>query len=219
MPGPRRSTRHWLRLGLALLTFVAAFAVPLRTPLSTRLVLAYWLATSLYAALICRVMARPTRQEMMAYVRHHGSRSWVPIVTAGCLSLASLVLLVYLGAGVSGQPSVRGFHVFVSLAAMLVTWMIMNGVFAMRYAALYYAPLADDLATPRRGLSFPDHELVPDYWDFVYYAFTIGMCYQTSDVLLTSPEMRRQTLVHAIFAFLYVAGILSMLFGTVSNYL
>ena len=113
----------------------------------------------------------------------------------------------------------RGFHLIVSLAAMLVTWMVMNSVFAMRYAALYYAPLADDPDRPRGGLSFPDHDLVPDYWDFVYYAFTIGMCYQTSDVALTSPEMRHQTLVHAIFAFLYVAGILSMLFGTVSNYL
>jgi uncharacterized membrane protein len=66
---------------------------------------------------------------------------------------------------------------------------------------------------PRRGLNFPDTDLVPDYWDFPYYTFTIGMCYQTSDVSLAGPEMRRQTLLHGLFGFLYVAGILSMLFG------
>jgi len=68
-------------------------------------------------------------------------------------------------------------------------------------------------ATFQRGLAFPGERDIIDYWDFIYYSFTIAMCFQTSDISITSPFMRRLTIVHAIFSFLFVL----LLFGMMVN--
>ncbi len=68
----------------------------------------------------------------------------------------------------------------------------------------------------RKGLSFPTDE-PPDYWDFLYYAFTIAMCFQTSDVTVCSRSMRRITLVHAVISFLYVTAILGLVINILAN--
>lgn len=56
-----------------------------------------------------------------------------------------------------------------------------------------------------------------DVWDFIYYAFTIAMCYQTSDVSITSPSMRRLTIGHAIFSFLFVLLLFGMVVNIIAN--
>jgi uncharacterized membrane protein len=68
----------------------------------------------------------------------------------------------------------------------------------------------------KKGLEFPNDDL-PDYWDFLYYAFTIAMCYQTSDVTVTSRLMRRITLVRSVISFFYVTAILSLVINILSN--
>lgn len=62
-----------------------------------------------------------------------------------------------------------------------------------------------------------ESSLTPDYWDFLYYAFVIGMCYQTSDVSVVRADLRRYTLLHSVFAYLYGVGILSMLISAVGG--
>ena len=68
----------------------------------------------------------------------------------------------------------------------------------------------------RKGLEFPNAEVV-DYWDFIYYAYTIAMCYQTSDVTVTAPNMRRVTIVHALISFAFVAVLLGFVVNAISN--
>ena len=58
-----------------------------------------------------------------------------------------------------------------------------------------------------------------DYWDFMYYSFTIAMCYQTSDVSVTSPVMRRLTLVHSIVSFFFVLVGLGLMVNIISNFI
>jgi len=65
-------------------------------------------------------------------------------------------------------------------------------------------------------LEFPGNKLV-DYWDFMYYSFTIAMCYQTSDISVSSAPMRRLTLIHSILSFVFVAAIIGLLVNVVSN--
>ena len=82
----------------------------------------------------------------------------------------------------------------------------------MRYAHLYYR----DDAEGEGGLKFPG-EHKPDDYDFAYFAFTIGMCFQVSDVLVTSRQIRRSVLFHAVISFAYntviLALVLNLLFG------
>lgn len=220
LPPTLRQYLPWRRQVFALISFLAVMASPLPAPLNSRAVLAYALAMTVYCAVLLRIVLQTKREEMYVEAHLHSGRSWVPHLIAGVLSIAGVGLLIFLNASMAAESTaLRIAHVAVSLSGVVLTWMAMNGTFALRYAAIYYAPLPEAPDQPRRGLLFPDRDLVPDYWDFLYYAFTIGMCYQTSDIALTSPEMRRQTLLHGIFAFLYVCGILSMLFGVVGSFL
>jgi len=215
-PTSRRAL--WRRPLLSLIAFAAVMGVPVPVPVGSRIVLAYTLSMALQCAILLRIMVGVRREDMMGEAHLHASRSWIPDVVAGVLSIASIAMLIYLSADAAIESTaLRTAHIFISLIGVVLTWMVMNGTFALRYATVYYAPTPGAPDQPRGGLRFPDDDLVPDYWDFLYYAFTIGMCYQTSDISLASPEMRGQTLLHAIFAFLYVCGILSMLFGIVGS--
>jgi uncharacterized membrane protein len=106
-------------------------------------------------------------------------------------------------------------HACLSIIAVITAWLFVNINYALHYARIYYHDIQDDRNpdTFRQGLAFPGNSDVVDYWDFVYYLFRIAMCYQTSDVSITSPSMRRLTIGHAIFSFLFVL----LLFGMVVN--
>lgn len=219
----QRGSGQWIpnwrvRVAAALVTLAVVLAMPLPVPWNSRVVFAYTAGISVLCALTYRVIAYPRREEMTEFVRQQGSPTWAPLVGAGTLSLVSLGALIYLLRTVNHAPAeVKGVHVVASLVAVLVTWVCLHTIFAVRYAALYYAPAADRPDHPAGGLSFPDPELVPDYWDFLYYSFVIGMCYQTSDVSVVRADLRRYTLLHSVFAYLYGVGILSLLISTVGG--
>ena len=82
---------------------------------------------------------------------------------------------------------------------------------------LYYDDtVVDGKLTYHMGLEFAHREMA-DYWDFMYYAFTIAMCFQTSDVSITSVRIRRVTLMHAIFSFLFFTGVIGFVVNVISN--
>jgi uncharacterized membrane protein len=104
-----------------------------------------------------------------------------------------------------------------SLLAIFLSWTLVHTFFALYYARLYYDELsAEDSSAYRKGLDFPNQELV-DYWDFMYYSFTIAMCYQTSDVSIESVAMRRMTLFHSILSFILVAVVIGLAVNIISN--
>lgn len=103
------------------------------------------------------------------------------------------------------------------LAAIFCSWLLVHAFFALHYARIYYDE-TDNIGGDSfsKGLNFPGSEIV-DYWDFMYYAFTIGMCYQTSDVEVTSEPVRRLTLIHSVLSFFFVAAIIGLVVNLVSN--
>ena len=82
---------------------------------------------------------------------------------------------------------------------------------------LYYDDhVVDGKVTYALGLEFPKRPMA-DFRDFMYYSFTIAMCYQTSDVTVSSARMRRVTLVQAIFSFFFVSAIIGLVVNVISN--
>lgn len=126
---------------------------------------------------------------------------------AGLLALTGLVMLVILVA-VAGE--LRGKPNTVTIALVVGTlalaWLFSNTVYALHYAHLYY--LGDDKGADLAGLDFPSCD-EPDYWDFIYFSFTLGMTFQTSDVEMTSRKMRRVTIGHCLAAFVFNIGVLA----------
>jgi uncharacterized membrane protein len=100
------------------------------------------------------------------------------------------------------------------LITVAFAWGITHTSFTLRYAHLYYRE--DDQGVG--GVQFPGQE-TPSYFDFAYFAFTIGMCFQTSDVCVTSGPIRRTVLLHALISFAYntaiIAFVLNLVFGSV----
>lgn len=84
-------------------------------------------------------------------------------------------------------------------------------LYALHYAHLFYGQGNTD-----GGLSFPDTD-TPDYLDFVYFAFTLGMTFQTSDVAINSRTIRRVVLAQSLAAFIFNIGILAFTINTLGS--
>ena len=123
------------------------------------------------------------------------------------LTLALLAVGVSLGAVflvLDRQADSLGETLF-ALAAAPLGWAMVHVLAAFRYAHLYYA----NEETP--SLAFPDPApFSPGAWDFLYFAFTIGMTAQNSDVQARTPAIRRVILLHSIGAFFYNTVILAL---------
>jgi len=101
-------------------------------------------------------------------------------------------------------------HVVLTISSVIVSWWLVHTVFTLRYAHLYYDTNNDDGSTkPACGLDFPN-ETEPDYFDFVYFSFNIGVAFQVSDVNITSKKMRRLTWIHSLIAFAFNTAIVAL---------
>jgi uncharacterized membrane protein len=100
------------------------------------------------------------------------------------------------------------------LAAVAISWGLTHTSFTLRYAHLYYREDEEGIG----GITFAGSE-APSYFDFAYFAFTIGMCFQVSDTTVTSCQIRRAVLAHAVLSFAYttviLAFVLNLVFGAV----
>jgi uncharacterized membrane protein len=117
-----------------------------------------------------------------------------------------LVVLVSVAAELGQKGTPDQGAVWLILSTLLLVWVFSNLVFALHYAHLYY--LADDSGEDRRGLAFPDTD-EPDYGDFMYFACTLGMTFQTSDVAVRARAMRRVVLFHSLAAFAFNLGVVA----------
>lgn len=100
--------------------------------------------------------------------------------------------------------------IYVGLAAatILIAWAVMQVAFTLHYAHEHYAP--NNLARDGAGsLNFPN-DLLPDYWDFLYFATSVGATSQTSDVAIRSKGMRRLVTLHAVVSFFFNTMVLAM---------
>jgi uncharacterized membrane protein len=206
--------------GLAIASLIAIVVYLLAFPFETglRIALAYDLALSTFLATQAYRISRIRAQDIQDYYqdREPSSRFIVMVaVVFSSLSLAGVGVMVDISKNWS--PLHAKIHTALSLLAIVLSWTLLHVFYAFFYAHLYYD---DDESAPertvRKGLSFPNDE-PPDYWDFLYYSFTIAMCFQTSDVTVSSRSMRRATLGHAIVSFLFVTAVLGLVINIVSS--
>jgi uncharacterized membrane protein len=120
--------------------------------------------------------------------------------------VVSLVILIAVGVAIGQHGGPNGVMIALLLATLLIAWLFSNLVYAMHYAHIFYLP--DAAGKDQGGLDFPAEE-EPGYWDFLYFAFTLGMTFQTSDVSVTATAMRRTVLFQCLAAFLFNLGILA----------
>lgn len=122
----------------------------------------------------------------------------------GVSVIVTLVILVAVASEIRAKSST--ITVALVVATLALAWLFSNVVFALHYAHLFY--LGNDEGSDRGGIDFPGTG-EPDYWDFAYFSFTLGMTFQTSDVDISSPMVRRVVLGQSIAAFIFNIGVLA----------
>lgn len=106
-------------------------------------------------------------------------------------------------------------HIALGLLALACSWLMIHTIFAFHYAHRYYQAEPGEKEAHVAGLDFPG-EAEPDYFDFLYYSFVVGMTSQVSDVQVLSREMRRITLVHGVLSFAFNMLVLALSINVVA---
>ena len=141
-------------------------------------------------------------------IRAHGRENEAnrPLIVAITVAVM-LVVLAAVALELSGRAGLDTAAVALIVSTLVIAWVFSNVVFALHYAHLFYTPQADG-AGDSGGLDFPG-TAEPDYLDFVYFAFTLGMCFQTADVAIRSGRFRRVAIGHCLAAFVFDLGVLA----------
>ena len=135
------------------------------------------------------------------------------VIVAAVISLGAILLLLQSTKGQSGDGV--AFPVILSLTSVVISWWLAHTLFTLRYAHLYYGTDKETGKT-KQGLNFPE-EQTPDYLDFVYFSFVIGMTFQVSDVEISSRTIRRLALFHAIISFVFNTAIVALSINVVAG--
>lgn len=174
----------------------------------TYLGLAWWLAETFDAE---RTRARAQTQDPPSAV------IFLVMLVAVVVSVGAIAVILQQVKSLA--PDQRPAHIALSMLALAASWLTIHMVFAFRYAHRYYqaelqtGKLAD---ADGPGLQFPGAD-DPDYFDFLYYSYVVGMTTQVSDVQVTSREMRRLTLVHSILSFGFNMAVLALSINVVAG--
>ena len=110
----------------------------------------------------------------------------------------------------------EGLETAIYIAGVTFSWILLHILFTSRYAHLYYGDHATKKGEMARGLEIPGNE-APDYMDFAYFAFVIGMTFQVSDIQISSRQIRRVVLAHGILSFLFNTVIVALTINVVVN--
>ncbi len=102
------------------------------------------------------------------------------------------------------------------IATVVLAWFVVHLAFTFRYAHVYYAGENSRFKQHAEGLDFPG-ESKPDYFDFAYFSFTIGMTFQVSDVVIKSKALRRLSLFHALLSFVFNTVIIALTINGIMN--
>jgi uncharacterized membrane protein len=205
------------RLGAALLAAAVAYlGQPESVSWHTRLVASWDVGTLAYLGLAWALIARadaPVTRDHALGEDQSGLFIFLFVVAAAC---ASIVAIGFVVGTIRDLPFwARTWHLALTVAALVSSWLLIQTVFAFRYAHRYYAGPHGEPA-PSAPLVFPGGR-EPDYLDFAYCAFVVGMTSQVSDVAVASRRMRHLTLIHGILAFLFNIAVLALSINIIAS--
>lgn len=135
-------------------------------------------------------------------------------------SLMSLLAIVFLLLSTKNQSdAVVTARVLLAMASVIVSWWLVHTIFTLRYAHMYYTTDPDDDKKLKHlgGLEFPGDEKEPDYLDFVYFSFVLGMTFQVSDVEISARSIRRLAWLHGLISFAFNTAIVALSINVISG--
>src|SRR5262252_8880317 len=204
LPRAIRIMRARPRLFLsAFVGLIVIAALPAEWRLATRLLIGWDVGVALYLAAIYGMMSRAdvVRIRRQSALLDEGRIAILVLtVMAAMASLAAII--VELGGQQAGAR--QHGHLALAVVTIALSWGFIHTIFALHYAHEFHAEHGKN-----GGLAFPGNE-PPDYWDFVYFSFVVGMTSQVSDVAVTSKAIRQAVTAHGIVSFVFNVALLAL---------
>jgi uncharacterized membrane protein len=122
-------------------------------------------------------------------------------------SLLTVIIFAAITAQLGNPGALTPIDKLLIVVTLVLVWTFGNAIFTLHYTHLYYT--SGDDGKDRGGLKFPGTK-EPDLADFAYFAFTLGVAVQTSDVSITSPHIRTVVTIHSIIGFFFNLGVLAL---------
>ena len=206
------------RLTYGLLAGGATVVLPLQAGLQFRGLLGWCVGIAVYLFLAWWLCVGFDANRTRARAQAQDSPSSILLLVllmSNAACVAAITVLLQESRNLSGLDAV--LHIGLSVVALGLLWLFIQTIFTFHYAHLYYQD--EQLKQPADpGLKFPgDQE--PDYFDFLYYSFVVGMTSQVSDVQVTSRKMRRLTMLHGVLSFGFNMLILALSINVVAGLL
>jgi uncharacterized membrane protein len=191
---------------------VAGAVISLFTPVQASILLGWDVAVVIYLAWTWSVIWQLDPGVTARLAKREDPSTAVAelvVVAAGTAMLVAVGFALVRAGQVAGV--MKAYLVTLGLVSVVLSWIVVHAVYALRYARAYYAD-------PPGGIEFNEEE-PPNYIDFVYFSFTVGMTYQVADTNITSKAIRRMTLHHALLSYLYGAVLLGLVINVVATLL
>lgn len=175
---------------------------------TARLLIAWNSGISLYLYLALRLCASAGPANISLHAAREDEGKLTMLVLLALATAASIgAIVVQLSLLHDTSATFSYFYVVLTLITLFISWCFIHMLFALHYAHEYY------IGHPthhKQGLYFPN-TTVPNYWDFIYFSFTIGTSAQTSDVEVTSHPLRKVVILHSIGAFFFNTTIIALM--------
>jgi len=169
-----------------------------------KLPIAWDVTTIAYLIPTITMIRNPDRVKIRARAKAIDISLWeivAIVVLAGAFSLFAVGIVLERAKALQGLD--QAFHIGIGVLTVFLSWTTLHVIYAVHYAHLFYDPAErKEAGKVRGGLEFPETK-EPDYWDFVYFSFVIGMTCQVSDVQVTARHMRHLVTAQGIIAFFY----------------
>jgi uncharacterized membrane protein len=154
-----------------------------------------------YVLTVALVLQRASADELPSLAARHDQRASTVLISGLAIVFAAIgLVIVFLLSRKIGAVAVG-----LATLSILAAWILLNTLFAIHYAHVYFSPSANG----KPPLSYPGDQ-PRAYSDFLYFAFVIGMTFQVSDVAIGDAGLRRLSLAHAILAFLFNVFVLAL---------
>jgi uncharacterized membrane protein len=212
LPKPIRVIRARPRLfTCALLGLIVALALPADWRPITRALIGWnaliWLYMAAAAIMILRSEHRDIHRR--AALQDEG-RHAILALTALASTVSFGAIFAQLASIKDLPPADKGLHIALALATIVGSWLFVHLIFALHYAHEFFlVAKPDESGKWHGGIEFPGVKC-PDYPDFLYFSYVIGVACATADVNITGSSLRRLALAHCVLAFFYNNAVLAM---------
>jgi uncharacterized membrane protein len=198
---PISAVMPW-RYGLFLLLCISAVAFGMWLPWYQAIMAGFDVAALGYAATLPRLFGLDAAGIRKQAEPVDADR----ILLLGLTAVIMITILTAVASELTQRPAPDQKAVILIIATLFIAWCFSNLIYAIHYAHLFYDGSRGD--GDRGGVEFP-RTSSPDYWDFVYFSYTLGMTFQTSDVSVIDGHWRKVIIFHCVAAFVFNIGVIA----------